>query len=127
MISTGGLWAALLDAVHANRRAECLASKNLRVAPEIVVCNNGFEPVYMNNMVYLWLRGHLHSQISVSRFAHIHLPGDHIGDQARAVFAQQFDLPLGTRHSGGDGGGLFVQIRGDSGLLGEGDVVSVHT
>ena len=72
--------------------------------------------LWVFEVVYLWLTGHL----SASRRTHIHLAGDHVGDQARAVFAQQFDLPPGAGHGGVNGGGLFVEIRGDGGLLGEG-------
>ena len=59
-------------------------------------------------------------QWNIGRLAHIHLARDHIGDQADAILGQQFDLPTGAGHRGVNRGGLFVQIRDDGGLLGEG-------
>ena len=60
---------ALLDLLHANLGAGKLAFESLCFAPEIVVCNNGFEPIHMDNMVYLRLTGYQHRQISVNTSA----------------------------------------------------------
>ena len=53
------------------------------------------------------------------RLAHVELAGDHVGDEARAVLAEELDLATGTAHCGVDVGSGLVEVIDDGGLFGE--------
>ena len=56
----------LFDAVHADRRAAWCSRRHLRIAPETVVCHDGGEPIYMDDVVNLRLVGYWHGHVSDS-------------------------------------------------------------
>ena len=64
------------------------------------------------------------------RFAHVELAGDHVGDEARAVLAEELDLAAGAGDGGVDVGGGLVEVLDDGGLFGEwweGDLLGAYS
>ena len=51
------------------------------------------------------------------RLAHVELAGHHVGDEARAVLAEELDLAAGAVDGGVDAGGGLVEVLDDGGLF----------
>ena len=64
------------------------------------------------------------------RLAHVQLAGDHVGDEAGAVLAEELGLAAGAGDGGVDGGGGLVEVLDDGGLFGkrwEGDLLGADS